>query len=75
MLDAILEIFQFLQGTSFFVFSIVSAADDVVDFFLAALPFVFDFVIDGFGESLFSTCMVICLGLGTVKFLYPGADG
>lgn len=75
MLDAVLEIFDFLQGTAYFVYTIVSAADDIIKFFLGAIPFINDFFTGNFQTGgILSICASLCIGLGLVKFLYPGAE-
>lgn len=74
MLDAVLEIFDFLQGTAYFVYTIVSAADDIISFLLGAIPFIADFLTFNFPVSIYSISMYLCLGLGLIKFLYPGAE-
>lgn len=74
MLDTLMEIFDFLQGTAYFIYTIVSAGDDCISFFLQAIPFISTFFTSNFGSSLFSTCASLCIGLGVIKFLYPGAE-
>lgn len=74
MLDVLETILEFLQGTCYGVYTIVSAFSDGVDFIVLAIPYALNFVSSFSGHGLFTSCFTLCLGLGLIKFLYPGGD-
>lgn len=74
MLDVLETILQFLQGACYGVYTAVSALSDGIDFIVLAIPYALNFINSFHGHSLFTSCFTLCIGLGVIKFLYPGGD-